>query len=806
MSEVRIVISGDAAGARKAAADAGAALKGLGQAGQVSAGQTAQAFRQLPAQLTDVATQLAGGQSPLLVLLQQGGQVKDSFGGIGPAVRALATYFTPLAVVAGAAAAALGAVGLAAYQGRSEAAEFAKSLVLTGNYAGTSAGQFAAMAANISASSGVTIGSARELLAATVATGAFGAQSIGTVTAAMARLQSISGATTVDVVADFASISRNVTAWAVEHNRQYAFLTKAEYDQIKALQEHGQVEQAMALTTKLLDEALKARQPELGNLQKLWRNLGDEASRAWERMKGLGKTDDLQTQLNAVNALIEANARRTDRADSIGPNGRRKGADARAAELEAQASDLRQQMSMEHQIAVRTATEAAAERQKIEDAASGKADALANADINLRLARARNASALTLSGLAAEQQAVDAAHEIGLLSDQAYADARISIIRREITQQAAEKQREIEIENKRPTNGPASETEKAAKATALAGQLVAIETDGAKLIAAAYIEADKAKLQSAREHAQRWADAWGRADEQVRALVGNTAELRIGLMRDPQAQDQARTDKLIADKRRALERSLPELINSGNGPKALELAKATDDEIAALNDGLLERLKPAWQKQLDGWRDNNKLMQDGFNTTMDGVLKSAEDMWVQFVTTGKLSVTSLVNMIISEMARTQFRSFMGGSGGSIFSMIGKLFGMGGGGGGGSIIDAGVTSMGTVAHEGALIGAGEGRQRSLPARTWLGAARYHTGGLAGNEVPAILQRGEGVFTKGQMRALGAGLQAGQGVSINNAPVIHIDARSDQAQVAQLVGSALAQNNRDLWAQMRARGVA
>ena len=49
----------------------------------ISAGQASAALRTLPAQFTDIATQLAGGQSPFLVLLQQGGQIKDSFGGIG---------------------------------------------------------------------------------------------------------------------------------------------------------------------------------------------------------------------------------------------------------------------------------------------------------------------------------------------------------------------------------------------------------------------------------------------------------------------------------------------------------------------------------------------------------------------------------------------------------------------------------------------------------------------------------------------------------------------------------------------------
>ena len=50
------------------------------------------AMRSVPAQMTDVVTQLAGGQSPLLILTQQGGQLRDMFGGVGPAVRAVGTY------------------------------------------------------------------------------------------------------------------------------------------------------------------------------------------------------------------------------------------------------------------------------------------------------------------------------------------------------------------------------------------------------------------------------------------------------------------------------------------------------------------------------------------------------------------------------------------------------------------------------------------------------------------------------------------------------------------------------------------
>lgn len=55
----------------------------------ISVGQYSAALRTLPAQFTDIATQLAGGRSPFLILLQQGGQIKDSFGGLSPMLQAL---------------------------------------------------------------------------------------------------------------------------------------------------------------------------------------------------------------------------------------------------------------------------------------------------------------------------------------------------------------------------------------------------------------------------------------------------------------------------------------------------------------------------------------------------------------------------------------------------------------------------------------------------------------------------------------------------------------------------------------------
>ncbi len=97
MSRVRRHFSGLDTDARKTASAVEQGLSRQALAAQkagISVGQYKAAMRTLPAQFTDIATQLAGGQNPWLILLQQGGQVKDSFGGMIPMFRGLAGAIT----------------------------------------------------------------------------------------------------------------------------------------------------------------------------------------------------------------------------------------------------------------------------------------------------------------------------------------------------------------------------------------------------------------------------------------------------------------------------------------------------------------------------------------------------------------------------------------------------------------------------------------------------------------------------------------------------------------------------------------
>ncbi|HIE4383063.1 TPA: phage tail length tape measure family protein [Klebsiella aerogenes] len=91
-------------------------LKKTGQ----SAAQTAFAMRMIPAQMTDIVVGLSTGQSPFMVLMQQGGQLKDMFGGVGPAIKGVSTYVMGLVNPYSVAAAAVGLLTYAVYQNRQE--------------------------------------------------------------------------------------------------------------------------------------------------------------------------------------------------------------------------------------------------------------------------------------------------------------------------------------------------------------------------------------------------------------------------------------------------------------------------------------------------------------------------------------------------------------------------------------------------------------------------------------------------------------------------------------------------------------
>ncbi|HBT8461587.1 TPA: phage tail protein [Klebsiella pneumoniae] len=264
----------------------------LGKTGQ-SASQTAYAMRMIPAQMTDIIVGLSTGQSPFIVLIQQGGQLKDMFGGIGPAIKGVGGYVLGLINPVTLAAAAVSVLGLAYYKGSQEQGEFYKSLTLNGNLVGKTTGQLADMAARVSVVANSTTGVTAATLNQIVSSGKVAAESLERVTTAVVEISEATGIATEKLVGDFNDIAADPVAAITKLNDQYHFLTLATYNQIKALQDEGNQQDAARVATDAYANAMQQRANDihqnLGILERAWDSLAKTAKGAWDAMLDIGR-------------------------------------------------------------------------------------------------------------------------------------------------------------------------------------------------------------------------------------------------------------------------------------------------------------------------------------------------------------------------------------------------------------------------------------------------------------------------------------------------------------------------------------
>ena len=304
--------------ARTALGGADVALNKTG----MSAKATAAALRGVPAQFTDIVVSLQGGQAPLTVLLQQGGQLKDMFGGIGPAVQALGGYVLGLVSPFTVAAAAVGVLGYAYYSGSEEAVRFEKALITTGNAAGTTSDRLSGMAREVAATVGTT-GAAAEVLTQLASSGKVASGSFVEITEAALEWRSATGKAVEDTVAEFVKIGKDPVAAARDLNEQYNFLTAATYSQIVALKEQGDTIGAAKLLTDTYVDTIKNRSKEvtenLSIWERGWKALRGEVAATVDSVKNIGRDQDIasrivdmQRQVAAAQSAVNADADDTD--------------------------------------------------------------------------------------------------------------------------------------------------------------------------------------------------------------------------------------------------------------------------------------------------------------------------------------------------------------------------------------------------------------------------------------------------------------------------------------------------------------
>ena len=251
---------------------------------------------------------------------------------------------------------------------------------------------------------------------------------------------------------------------------------------------------------------------------------------------------------------------------------------------------------------------------------------------------------------------------------------------------------------------------------------------------------------------------------------------------------------------------------------ATELARLNEIKAAGLITGdtynrqleaLGERYKTegdgikSIQTKLEDFVKSSAKIADGIGGALVDAFNAGGDAVAEFVRTGKLDMTGLVTSFIADMARLAAQKFMlapiadllsgllGGSsakgsfGIRIPGQIANLLP-----GGGNIIQR---ALAGILHDGGVVGSAGGA-RSVDASVFGGARRMHGGGvagLAGDEVPAILQKGERVLSKQQNAAYERGGSPTIIFNVKDAASV----RQSRSQIAADAARAVAMGRRN-----------
>lgn len=780
-------------------------------------------LQQLAPQLTDIVTQLAGGQNPLLILIQQGGQVRDIFGGVGNAFRALGQVLTPFRVVMGGVAAALAAVGFAAFSGRSETDALRKSFALTGNEAGNTLGYVAAVSERLARTTTVSIGQARDITAELVASGKFTGAAMENAGRAVAALQVLTGKSASEITADLAEMGQGVADWALKHNKAYNYLTAAEIDYIRSLEAQGRSQEAMRVNLAALAQTLEQRAaPAVGTFEKAWNAVRNTLSGVWDTLKEIGREQSPEQRLDGL-------IKRRDELAKFGLGGDVK----RINEL------IDAESNLAGRDAIRATDRAIALKQEQEEAEK-RTRAYQDKVAALTQAGAQKRLSAELAALDSRQAAEELANARGVRTEEQHQLALNALDVKRLQAQRGFLQQQLAIEKGRVVEKPTDVMDRDAAVAQIEAQLIEMQGRIQAAVGQAATLTQAQALERSRELAAAWASAWQAAYERVRSLqqenaaaaaqrqqvAGNRAQAeadaRVAALRQQLADDSRaltlRIDvELNPQRRAALVQQLAQLTQEANTRigevdrtarlqsfqtqlaermQALATAEAALDtavqqgsisfedaegrKLALRAEELaqLERLlammtmlaeTPAERNQVAELANRVQVLKDlrtelekaakaeGINaltTLLDqttGEAKSLKNALLDAVGSfGKAMLHLLNQRLAAKMVDEAIKALDGltsqkaGEGGNGWlALVGKI-------------------IGSFFHTGGVVGAAGGTRRAVPAGAFMGAPRYHGGGLAGlmpGEVPAVLQVGEEVITRDDPRHVRNGGRVG-----------------------------------------------
>jgi lambda family phage tail tape measure protein len=745
----------------------------------VSTGQTTAALRQLPAQMSDIVSSLAGGQNPLMVLIQQGGQIKDSFGGVDAAIggiggaikglfsttasgagamRGLASSQTAVAdgaqqvaesmgqltdgvtgaadsvneladasdtvrnalgglrnlppttvfrvglaaAAAGTAAltAVVGGLGYAYNKGANEAGAFTRAIILSGNAAGASLDQVNEAARQIGAVTG-NRGAAAAAVNELVATGQVSVENMQRFGAVAIAVEKDIGRAVSETAADFAALGEDPVAALKKIDEKYHIITASTYAQVKALKEQGKASEAADVAQNAYADGIEKQRSKVAATLSDW-------ERGWIRIKnGISGAADsvIDFAMGRDKTSYEKIKKLTDEQDKLAEDKRRAEAQgylANAAAFQAQIDSKTREINK-----IREGGAATKEAAK-EEATENSAKALKNRyldESNILLSRQeqlkRALAAADNEGAENKLTPDEISNRKAVIRKQ-FDDVAVAGVERQIAaiqrlaavEDARSQRRLLQISGARAAGDL---TEDAAIKKTAAEELAAID----RRIAEKQAELSKVRGRSGSESEQdslAGEIATLREDKITRVVqkendlaavqrqrASETEALSNAGIVSAQSERQSLQDSvkaqreyneeigLTADEVQSLRITRQEALavakdEAAVAQEALEpggqLAQIYRDQAGAIRERYMAE-RAAAAKQKDPWTNlslavkqysdeaNNAGMHIG-----DGLvngMRSAEDAFASFVTTGKLGFSGFATSVISDLARIEAR-------------------------------------------------------------------------------------------------------------------------------------------------------
>lgn len=203
---------------------------------------------------------------------------------------------------------ALGTLAVAFAKGEAETTAYNKALILTGGYAGQTVGQLQVLAQETAKVTDATQHAAAAAVAAVVQSGKFYGDTVGMVAQAAVAMQQTTGQAVDRTIAEFAKLADEPVKASVELNNATHFLTQAIYDQITALIERGEKDQAAEVAQKAYAEAqitrAKAVAENLGTLETVWKSVASAAKGAWDAMLDIGRTQTPESKIAQLRSAL----------------------------------------------------------------------------------------------------------------------------------------------------------------------------------------------------------------------------------------------------------------------------------------------------------------------------------------------------------------------------------------------------------------------------------------------------------------------------------------------------------------------